>query len=145
MVAPDSKLQGTQLGIRGNLAKLLAAALEDSNSMYFNKGGEIREKYGMDEREVMSTWWGVLKSTVKEFRKAKNIEQANVVLEVMKKGIEPAYNFYKIDPQSIGKGLTATGLLIFYIVYTMWWGFAIFFLFDGLGLSMKKAKVKQEV
>jgi hypothetical protein len=27
----------------------------------------------------------------------------------------------------------------------MWWGYAIFFLFDGIGLSMKKAKVKKEV
>jgi hypothetical protein len=27
----------------------------------------------------------------------------------------------------------------------MWWGFAIFFIFEGLGLSMKKAKVKKEV
>jgi len=64
----------------------------------------------------------------------------------MKKGIEPAYNFYKIEPQSIfDKAFTATSLLVFYVVYTIWWGFGIFYLFDGLGLSMKKAKVKQEV
>jgi hypothetical protein len=36
-------------------------------------------------------------------------------------------------------------LLVFYLVYTLWWGFAIFYLFDGVGLSMKKARVKQEV
>ncbi len=38
-----------------------------------------------------------------------------------------------------------TGLLVFYVVYTMWWGFAIFYMFDGIGLTMKKAKVKKEV
>jgi nucleotide-binding universal stress UspA family protein len=27
----------------------------------------------------------------------------------------------------------------------MWWGFAIFYMFDGIGLTMKKAKVKKEV
>ena len=43
------------------------------------------------------------------------------------------------------KALTVIAMLIFYIVYTMWWGYAIFHIFDGLGLSMKKAKLKQEV
>jgi hypothetical protein len=114
--------------------------------MYFNKGEELREKYGMDGQEVMATWWGALNRVVKELQKSRNTARSNVILEVMKKGIEPAYNFYKIEPQSIGeKAFTAAGLLLFYVLYTLWWGFAIFYLFDGLGLSMKKARVKQEV
>jgi hypothetical protein len=36
-------------------------------------------------------------------------------------------------------------MLIFYVVYSLWWGYAILFLFEGLGLSMKRAKVKKEV
>jgi len=145
-VAPESTSQGVQLNIRVNLAKLLGAVLEDSNSMYFNKGEELREKYGMDGQEVMATWWGALNRVVKELQKSRNTARSNVILEVMKKGIEPAYNFYKIEPQSIGeKAFTAAGLLLFYVLYTLWWGFAIFYLFDGLGLSMKKARVKQEV
>jgi len=144
--APDTTSQGVQLSIKGNLAKLLGAVLEDSNSMYFDKGDEIREKYGMDEKEVMTTWWAALNRAVKELQKSRKTEQSNIILEVMKKGIEPAYNFYKIDPQSIGeKAFTAMGLLVFYVLYTCGWGFAIFNLFDGVGLSMKKARVKQEV
>ncbi len=146
MVAPDTTSQGAVLSIKGNLAKLLGAVLEDSNSMYFNKGDEVREKYGMDEKEVMSTWWGALNRVVKELQKSRNTAQSNIILEVMKKGIEPAYNFYRIEPQSVvEKAFTATGLLVFYVLYTLWWGFAIFYLFDGIGLSMKKARVKQEV
>ena len=145
-VAPDTVSQGVQLSIRGNLSKLLGAVLEDSNSMYFNKGDEVREKYGIDEKEVMTTWWAALNRAVKELQKSRKTEQSNIILEVMKKGIEPAYNFYKIEPQSISeKAFTATGLLVFYVLYTLWWGFAIFYLFDGLGLSMKKARVKREV
>jgi hypothetical protein len=144
--APDSTSQGDELNIKGNLAKLLGAVLEDSNSMYYNKGSEIREKYGIDEKEVMSTWWGALNRTAKELQKSRNTAQSNIILEVMKKGIEPAYNFYKIEPQSVvDKAFTVTGLLVFYVLYTLWWGFAIFYLFDGFGLSMKKAKVKREV
>jgi hypothetical protein len=145
-VAPDTTSQGATLNIRGNLSKLLGAVLEDSNSMYFNKGDEVRQKYGMDEREVMTTWWGALNRSAKELQKSRNTAQANIILEVMKKGIEPAYNFYKIEPQRVvEKAFTATGLLVFYVLYTLWWGFAIFYLFDGFGLSMKKARVKQEV
>ena len=89
---------------------------------------------------------GVLNKTAKEFQKSKKVEQADIIIEVMKKGIEPAFNFYNIEPQKVSdKALTVTGLLLFYILYTMWWGYAIFNLFDGLGLSMTKAKVKREV
>jgi hypothetical protein len=139
-------VKGSELTINGDLAKELGNVLDDSNAMYYNNGSEISQKYGMDEGEVMSIWWGVLKRTAKEFQKTDRVEQADVIQEVMKKGIEPAFNFYDIEPQKVSdKALTVTGLLLFYILYTMWWGYAIFYLFDGLGLSMTKAKVKQEV
>jgi len=139
-------VKGSELTINGDLAKELGNVLDDSSAMYYNKGSEISQKYGMDEKEVMSIWWGVLKRTAKEFQKTNRVEQSDVILEVMKKGIEPAFNFYNVEPQKVSdKSLTVTGLLLFYILYTMWWGYAIFYLFDGLGLSMTKAKVKQEV
>ena len=139
-------VKGSELTINGDLAKELGNVLDDSSAMYYNKGSEISQKYGMDEGEVMSIWWGVLKRTAKEFQKTNRVEQSDVILEVMKKGIEPAFNFYNVEPQKVSdKSLTVTGLLLFYILYTMWWGYAIFYLFDGLGLSMTKAKVKQEV
>ncbi len=53
---------------------------------------------------------GALNRAVKELQKSRKTEQSNIILEVMKKGIEPAYNFYKIDPQSIvRKGLHGNG------------------------------------
>jgi hypothetical protein len=143
---PDTTAQGAELRIEGNLAKLLGAVLQDSSLMYYNKGDEIRDKYGMDATEVMSTWWGALNRAVKELQKGGKTLQAKTIHEVVTKGIEPAYNFYKIEPQSIAeKALTAAGLLVFYVLYTMWWGFAIFYLFNGMGLSMTKARVKQEI
>jgi hypothetical protein len=139
-------LKGSELTINGALARELGNVLDDSSAMYYNKDSEISQKYEMDAKEVMSIWWGVLKRTAKEFQKTNRVEQSDVILEVMKKGIEPAFNFYNIEPQKVSdKAFTVTGLLLFYILYTMWWGYAIFYLFDGLGLSMTKAKVKQEV
>jgi hypothetical protein len=65
---------------------------------------------------------------------------------VTKKAIEASYNFYGVNPKKVkDEVVLMTFLLVFYVAYTMWWGFAIFFIFEGIGLSMKKAKVKKEV
>ena len=63
-----------------------------------------------------------------------------------KKAIEASYNFYKVEAVQVKeKAGLMTFLLVFYVAYTMWWGFAIFFIFEGIGLTMSKAKVKKEV
>jgi hypothetical protein len=140
-------IQGSELKINADLGKLLGNVLQDSDAMFNNNGEEVKARYeGMDEKEVMSVWWATLSKSIKELQKQKNIDEAGVISDVLKKGVEPAFNFYHVEAQNIGdKAFTVLGLLAFYVAYTMWWGYAIFYLFDGLGLSMKKAKVKKEV
>ena len=68
-----------------------------------------------------------------------------MVSDVNKKAVETAYNYFGVEAQKVAdKALLMTGLLVFYVIYTMWWGFAIFYIFDGVGLTMTKAKVKKE-
>lgn len=138
--------QGNNLKIEGDLGKTMEAVLRDSDSMFHNKGKEVAALHGLDEQEVMKAWWLALNKMDKFLKKNLKIEEANLVSEITKKGIEPAYNFYKIEPQRVADraGLMIF-LLVFYVFYTMWWGYAIFYLFDGVGLTMKKAKVKKEV
>jgi capsid portal protein len=94
----------------------------------------------------MASWWNVLKVMDKTLKKQGKIEEAKIVSDVMKKAVEPAYNFYGVIAQQVSeKAGIMSGLLVFYVIYTMWWGFAIFYMFDGIGLTMKKAKVKKEV
>jgi len=136
----------TELKINGDLGKILLAVLKDSDDMYKNEGSSLVSRYGFSETDVMTVWWNVLKLTVKPLQKDKKIEDANMIMEVLQKAVEPAFNYYKIPAESVAsKAGTMTGLLVFYVMYTMWWGYAIFYMFDGLGLSMKKAKVKKEV
>jgi len=81
----------------------------------------------------------------KDLKKQKIVADAKIIDDVNKKAVEPGYNFYKIDANKVvDHAGMMSGLLIFYVAYTMWWGYAIFYMFDGLGLSMKKAKVKKE-
>ncbi len=135
-----------EIKLSGNLGAILSQVLVDADDMFKNDGAKVSGRYGTDEKEVMTSWWNVLKGMDKELKKQGKIAEAASVSDVMKKAVEPAYNFYKIDGQKVAeKAGLMTGLLIFYVAYTMWWGFAIYYLFDGLGLTMKKAKVKKEV
>lgn len=137
---------GSEVTISGDLGKLLSHVLQDADDMFKNNGAAVAERYGGDEKEIMLSWWTLLKGMDKALKKAGKIEDAKMVSNVMKKAVEPAFNFYHIEAQRVSeKAGTMTGLLVFYVIYTMWWGGAIFYVFDGIGLTMKKAKVKKEV
>ncbi len=135
----------TGMKIEGDLGVILQSALKDSDSMYKNDGKSVSERYGYEEKIVMKNWWTALNKISKELKKEKIVADAKVIDDVNKKAVEPGYNFYKIDANKVvDHAGMMSGLLIFYVAYTMWWGYAIFYMFDGLGLSMKKAKVKKE-
>jgi hypothetical protein len=142
----EAKTASPEPQINANLGSLMSAVLQDADDMYKNDGQKLVTRYGVDEKEAMASWWNVLKVMDKELKKQGKIAEAKIVSDVMKKAVEPAYNYYKVDAQKVSeKAAIMTGLLVFYVVYTMWWGFAIFYMFDGIGLTMKKAKVKKEV
>ncbi len=138
-------LKDTELKLEGDLGGMLKSAVEDSDYMFKNDGKAVSERYGYDEKQVMKNWWTALVKIDKKLKKQKNIEEAKVVSEVTKKAVEPGYNFYKIEGEKVvDHAGMMSGLLVFYVAYTLWWGYAIFYLFDGIGLTMKKAKVKKE-
>ncbi len=141
-----TEIQGTDLKVEGDVGKTLEAVLKDSDAMYHNDGAKVSGLYGFDEKAVLKTWHVALGKMDKTFKKDKMVAESNMVSTVMKKAVEAAYNFYGILPEKVSdRAGIMTGLLVFYVVYTLWYGFAIFFIFEGIGLTMKKAKVKKEV
>jgi hypothetical protein len=133
------------LKIEGNLGAVLQSALKDADAMYKNDGKTVSERYGLDEKKALKYWWQALSKIEKQMKKEKNVDVAKVISDVNKKAVEPGYNFYKIDANKVSDHAgMLSGLLVFYVFYTMWWGYAIFYLFEGFGLTMKKAKVKKE-
>ncbi|MEW6067142.1 MAG: hypothetical protein AB1610_02435 [Nitrospirota bacterium] len=141
------EVKGAELKIEGDLGKVLESALQDSDAMFKNEGEKIKAKYAYDdEQKMFRQWHNTLIKIDKEFKKQKMIAEAKMVTNVTKKAVEAAYNFYGVAPEKVkDKAGMMTFLLVFYVAYTMWWGFAIFYIFEGIGLSMKKAKVKKEV
>lgn len=140
------EVSGSTLKIEGDLGKVLSAALQDSDAMFNNKGDVIKTRYATDdEKKMFRQWHNGLSKIHKELQKEKKIAESKMVNDVLKKAIEPSYNFYQVTGQKVvDHAGMLSGLLVFYVAYTMWWGYAIFYLFDGVGLSMKKAKVKKE-
>jgi hypothetical protein len=127
-----------QLKVSGDLAKILANCLADADAMYFNKGSSISDKYGYDERRVLFNWHRALKAGEKELQLQKKFAEAKMVAQVLKKAVECSYNYYKIEPQKISDRLGVVIFsLLFYIVYTLWYGFSILFLFEGWGMKLE--------
>ncbi len=136
---------GTSVKIEGDLGAILRNVLNDADAMYHNNGKAVSERYGMDEKKALENWWQALGKIEKNMKKEKMLVEAKIVSDVIKKGIEPGYNFYEIDANKVSEHAgMLSGLLLFYVFYTLWWGYAIFYMFEGVGLTMKKAKVKKE-
>ncbi len=105
--------------------------------MYHNKGEKVASKYGYNERRVLYNWWKASKSMDKDLKKQKKFEEAKVISLVIKKAVESSYNYYKIKPEKISDKLGIVIFsLVFYVGYTLWYGFAIMFMFEGWGMKL---------
>ena len=126
------------LKISGDLGAMLASSLEDASNMFHNNSEAVSAKYGYDARRVLFNWWMSFKLMEKELNAQKKFKEAKGIALVIKRAVEVAFNFYQIEPQNIrDKFGIVTFSLIFYVVYTLWYGFAILFMFEGWGLKLE--------
>jgi len=133
----DANVKEAQIQVAGDLGRILENALADADFMYRNEGKKVAEKYGYDERLVLFNWWRAMQEMDKDLGKQKKFKEAKAALLVQKKAIEASYNYYKIEPQQIGERWgTVVFSLIFYVIYTLWYGFSILFMFEGWGLKL---------
>lgn len=128
---------GVALSVSGPLSAMLEAGLSDADFMYHNDGQAIEDKYNLDPRRVMFNWWTSMKLMDKVLKQQKEFTAAKVTTIIQAKAVETAYNYYKVEPQQISDRLgTVIFSLVFYVVYTLWYGFAILFAFEGWGLRL---------
>lgn len=125
--------------LNGDWGKVLAGALADADLMYHNNGAEIKTKYqDIEERTVVHAWWQIFRAAEKDLNRQSKFAEAKAGVNVQQKAVECAYNYYGVQPQNIGDkwGLVAFSL-IFYVLYTMWYGFGIMYFFEGAGLKLE--------
>ncbi|MBN1843766.1 MAG: hypothetical protein JW883_15990 [Deltaproteobacteria bacterium] len=131
-------VSGAELKVTGDLAKILNNCLADADDMYNNLGNKVSSKYDCDEKRVLYNWWKASKAVDKDLKKQKLFKEAKVVAVVIKKAVESSYNYYKIEPDQISDRLGIVVFsLIFYVVYTLWYGFSIMFMFEGWGMKLE--------
>jgi len=134
----ESIVQETQIKVTGDLGKILENCLADADAMYHNDSKKVSGKYNYDEKQVLYNWWKALNAMEKDLQNQKKFKEAEIVALVVKKAVESSYNYYKIEPQKITDNLVIVIFsLFFYVIYTMWYGFAIMFMFEGWGMRLE--------
>jgi hypothetical protein len=133
----EASVNGAVLKVTGDLGKILENALVDADLMYKNDGKKVVEKYGYSERVALSNWWKAMQAMDRDLGKQKKFKEGKVVILVQKKTIETSYNYYGVAAENIGdRWGTVMFSLFFYVVYTLWYGFAILFMFEGWGVRL---------
>lgn len=129
---------GATLTVSGNIQKILAICLDDAQAMYDNDGAMISGRYGYNERAVLYNWHTALKAMDFDLKQQNQFTVAKKVDIVAKRAVETAYNYYGIQGQKISEraGVVAFSL-IFYVVYTLWYGFGIMYMFEGVGMRLE--------
>jgi hypothetical protein len=137
-------VEGAQVKVTGNLGQILTSTLKDSDAMFYNRDSDLVSRYGFPGPAVMKTWHSVLKELDKDLKKQSKFKEAAFVGDVIKKGVEVSYNYFKIQPEDARSKIGILSFaLVFYVIYTLWWGIAIFFLFEGIGLQMTAGAKKE--
>jgi hypothetical protein len=136
-----AEAQGKTLTVKGSYLAILNSCLEDSDKMYHNDAATLKTKYpsyeGKDDRLALYNWNAVLGGFDRQLKKQKAFGEAKVAVNIAAKVVETAYNYYKIVPEQIKDKMGIVFFsLAFYVIYTMWYGFGILFVFEGWGLKI---------
>jgi len=132
-----ASVSGTTVTIAGNMVEMVTSCLADSRAMFDNNGSVVEEKYGFSGREALFNWWTGYEAINKNFNSKKKFKEAKFLGNIEKRVLEPAYNYYGIEAHPWKANVTMILLALgFYVFYTVWYGFGILYLFEGLGLKI---------
>jgi len=131
-------LEGTEVRVSGDLGAMLNAILADADAMFRNDGSQVRDRYGLAEKQVLYDWWTFLKTIDRQLTRDKRFEEARFTNVVMTKAVECSFNYYGIEAGNIrAQAYLVIFSLAFYVVYTIWFGYAILFMLKGFGLKLE--------
>lgn len=119
-----------------DLGAVVERALIDASLMYHNQGARLATAYGFSEQQLLFNWWQTLKSMQIGLNTQRDFKSAKMLDDITRRVIEPAYNYYGIEPMRWQDNIILiVAALLFYVIYTVWYGFGLLYLFEGLGLN----------
>jgi hypothetical protein len=135
---------GAEVRVSGDLGGIAQVLLTDAEPLYHNRDEGFQERYGLGGREALYWYWVLFGDAYKRYVGRTEIEAANFASAMRTKVCEPIYNFSGIAPTRAGDvSGQLVFLLAFYILYTVWFGFSILLLFEGMGIDAHRAKRRE--
>lgn len=129
---------GAQLTFDVDLGRLLGVALADADLLFKNDGTALQGKYTEEARRIGYDWHRLLSAAARELDRQALFAESKTVRDVMTKAVEPAYNYYGVKAVPMKDLLwVVLAALVGYVVYTVWYGYAILYLFEGWGLKLE--------
>jgi len=136
---------GESLRVTGDLGLVARRALADAEALFQSGETPAPNQYGFSGKEAVYYWWAAFKQLKGHYLQENKPAEAVFVENVSKKALEPAYNYDGIPPARFREVAgVSIGSLVFYVVYTIWYGFAIMLIFEGLGITASKPAKKAE-
>jgi len=134
-------VNGNEVQVKGDLGAIVQAAVIDADNLFTEQEAAIQTRYGEDARLVLYTWYNTFSQMEKNLLHDGYTEESLFLKKVSVRALEPSYNFAGITAAKVSEraGITIF-LFAFYVFYTVWYGFSIMFLFEGLGITASKAK-----
>ncbi len=131
--------------IKGDLACLCIAASTDADLLFKGKEEILQNKYGLSGKEVIHYWWMAFDDLIRRYIQLNRTAEADLAKFMTNRVLEPSYNFAGIESKNISENVGIVAfLLMFYIFYTVWYGFSIMYLFEGFGIGATKVGQKME-
>ncbi len=133
----QSAVSGKDLVVKGDMGMMLKGSLTDADLMFKNDGQPVADKYSIPAKNVMFNWHTLFGKIGKDLTKQEKFDEAKPFANVQKKALEPAYNYYGVESKNWNDNLALIIFaLAFYVFYTLWYGFGLMWLFEGLGLKI---------
>lgn len=121
-----------------DLKALLSQALDDADHLFRNDGAALQARHGQAARQVGHDWHRLLSAVAKALERQDRFAEGKQVRDVLTRAIEPAYNYYGIEAVPMRElAWVVFAALVGYVLYTVWYGFAILYLFEGWGLKLE--------
>ncbi len=132
-----TEVNDNQLTIKGDVARITGASLADADLFYNNTSQPVSDKYGFSGKQAMYNWWSSFKVITTELNKQEKFAEAKFFASVSQRALEPAYNYYGVEARNWKDNIAMILFsLAFYVAYTLWYGFGIMWLFEGIGLKI---------
>ncbi len=137
MSGAQATVAGKEVAIKGDMALIMKGSLVDSDFMFKNDGKPVADKYGYPEKQAMFNWHTLFKKISADLTKQEKFNEAKPFAEIQKKALEPAYNYFGVKAEDWKDNISLVIFaLAFYVFYTLWYGFGLMYLFEGVGLKI---------